>query len=446
MRFGPRDNAHPKGYNLRRQAVPECGTTKSTTSMGLSTQPPTDPAPQASTRIAAAIAAHQPGHALSQPFYCDPEFYAYELERVLLRHWHCVGHASQIREPGEFFTVDICGESLIIVRGQDERVRALLNVCRHRGARVCTESAGKARGGQFVCPYHAWTYDLEGQLRAASQMGAGFERAGYSLRELPARVIEGLIFVSFASNPLGLAQVEETLAGSAGVYGWAQASVAHRETYAVSANWKLAVENYMECYHCAPAHREYSRFHLYARPAALNSEADERVRARAQAQGLDIRESDHWGARAAPGQEAADSLRSALADGTVSGSEDGRPLAPLMGQFREYDGGVTFFDVGLTNSFLAYPDHGLIYRFIPRSVDRTDMEVIWLVRDGARPGVDYDLERLTWLWRITSVADKRIIELNQQGIRSRYYRPGPYSAMEAHTRLLVEWILGELRS
>jgi Rieske 2Fe-2S family protein len=221
--------------------------------------------------------------------------------------------------------------------------------------------------------------------------------------------------------------------------------VAHRATYPVNANWKLAVENYMECYHCGPAHAEYSRFHLYARPAALNREADERVRQRARTLGLALEELDRWGLNARPGQEAADSVRSALADGAVSGSEDGRPLAPLMGQFPDYDGGVTFFDVGLTSSFLAYPDHGLVYRFSPRTVHSTDMEVIWLVRDDARAGVDYDLERLTWLWKVTSVADKRIIELNQQGINSRFYEPGPYSPMEQHTRRFVEWVLAELR-
>ena len=128
-----------------------------------------------------------------------------------------------------------------------------------------------------------------------------------------------------------------------------------------------------------------------------------------------------------------------------TGSEDGRPLAPLMGAFSDYDGGVTFFDVGPTSNFLAYPDHGLIYRFIPKLADATDMEVIWLVRSGAREGSDYDRERLTWLWRVTSAADKRIIELNQQGINSRSYEPGPYTPMEQHTRRFVEWLLGELR-
>ena len=396
-------------------------------------------------RCAQAIAALRPGHALSREFYCDGDLFESEVHRLLLRHWHCAGHQSQVHEPGDFFTIDICGESLIIVCAQDRRVRALHTVCRHRGSHVCTEPAGHARGGVFVCPYHAWTYGLDGCLRAARYMPAGFDRTAYGLKPLHTKVMEGLIFVSFAETPLGLEHVEAALAGSARIYGWAQAKVAHRATYPVNANWKLAVENYMECYHCGPAHAEYSRFHLYARPAALNREADERVRQRARTLGLALEELDRWGLNARPGQEAADSVRSALADGAVSGSEDGRPLAPLMGQFPDYDGGVTFFDVGLTSSFLAYPDHGLIYRFIPRTVHRTDMEVIWLVRDDARSGVDYDLERLTWLWKVTSVADKRIIELNQLGINSRFYEPGPYSPMEQHTRRFVEWVLAELR-
>jgi Rieske 2Fe-2S family protein len=396
-------------------------------------------------RWARAIAAQRPGHALTREFYCDAELFEREKRRLLQRHWHCAGHASQLPEVGDFITTEICGESILIVRGADRAVRALLNVCRHRGSRVCTERTGRARGGSFVCPYHAWSYSLDGSLRAAARMPAGFERADYGLKRLHARVIEGLIFVSLAAEPLGLQHVEQVLAGSAHAYGWADATVAHRETYAITANWKLAVENYMECYHCAPAHEEYSRFHLYARPAAQNTQADERVRQRTQELGIEICEANYWGANAAPGEEAAASLRSSLADGTVSGSEDGKPLAPLMGQFKDYDGGVTFFDVGLTSDFLAYPDHGLIYRFMPRSVQSTDMEVIWLVRADARAGVDYDVERLTWLWRVTSVADKRIIELNQQGINSRYYEPGPYSEMEQDTRRFVDWLLQELR-
>jgi phenylpropionate dioxygenase-like ring-hydroxylating dioxygenase large terminal subunit len=395
--------------------------------------------------IARAIAAHRPGHALGRPFYCDPTFFEHELQRLLKQHWQCVGHQSQVPNAGDFFTVDIFEESLIIVRGQDGELRALLNVCRHRGSRVCTERAGHARAGAFVCPYHAWSYNLDGTLRTARHMPADFERARHALKSVPSRVIEGLIFVCFADEPPGLEDVEAVLASSARVYGWREAKVAYRETYPVRANWKLVEENYMECYHCAPAHVEYSRFHLYARPAEANLEADARLRERTGALGLAICEVDHWSEQALPGQEAVDSLRSALGEGAVSGSEDGRAVAPLMGAFPEFDGGVTFFDVGLSNHFLAYADHGVIYRFVPQTVDRTDMEVIWLVRSDAQAGVDYDVDRLTWLWRVTSEADKRIIEFNQQGVNSRWYEPGPYSSMETHTARFVDWILKGLR-
>jgi phenylpropionate dioxygenase-like ring-hydroxylating dioxygenase large terminal subunit len=405
--------------------------------------PTSEPRPPAPEFVARAIAEHRPGHALAAPFYCDARFFEHEMQRLLLRHWHCVGHSSQLSATGDFMTVEILGESLIIVRGA-EGVHALVNVCRHRGSRVCVEERGHARGGVFVCPYHAWSYNLDGSLRAARQMPAQFERASHGMRTLHVADVEGLLFVSFAGDPPGLEHVYTVLGSVARAYGWKDARVAHRETYVVQANWKLAVENYMECYHCGPAHEEYSRFHLYARPAALNHDADEQLRERTRALGVSIPEFDLWGRNAAAGQESADSLRSALTRGAVTGSEDGKPLAPLMGSFPDYDGGVTFFDIGLTNNFLAYPDHGLMYRFVPRSVERTDMEVLWLVRADAREGIDYDLARLTWLWKVTSVADKRIIELNQKGIRSRYYQAGPYAPMEQHTARVVDWLLAEL--
>jgi len=411
---------------------------------GVAPNPRAAVAPQAEEHWQRALARLKPGHALPQEFYCDPQIFERERRRLLERHWHCAGHHSQIPETGDFFTTELFGESLILVRGADAEVYALINVCRHRGSRVCTQRAGRARGG-FICPYHAWNYALDGTLKAAARMPKGFERSRHGLRRAHCRVLEGLIFVSFADQPLSLDSVADLLAGTARVYGWADAQVAYRESYPVNANWKLAVENYMECYHCGPAHEEYSRFHLYARPAALNAEADERVRARARSLGIEIAEVSRWGRNAPPGHEGGGSLRSALAEGTVSGSDDGKPLAPLMGQFRDYDGGVTFFDVGLTSDFLAYPDHGLIYRFIPRTVSSTEMEVLWLVNGTARAGADYDPERLTWLWKVTSVADKRIIELNQQGINSQYYEPGPYSEMEQDTRRYVDWLLAELQ-
>ena len=395
-------------------------------------------------RMAVLLAGVKPGHALPQAFYTDPAVFAQDLERLLLRHWFCAGHVASLPNPGDYFLVDVGPESVIVVRARDGGVHALLNVCRHRGSRVCTTAAGNAKGGVFVCPYHAWSYGLDGHLRAARHMPATFDKLAHGLKSLHVRVIEGLIFMSFAAQPPGLEHVEEVLAGSARAYGWEDAKVAHRATYPINANWKLAVENYFECYHCQPAHEEYARFHLYARPADLNRDSDLRMRERTRSLGVEVLNIDRWGLRALPGQEGADSFSSALADGTVSGTEDGKPAAPLMGRFGDYDGGTTFFDVGPTSAFLAYPDYGVIYRFIAKTVSTSEMEIIWLVNGSAREGIDYDVARLTWLWQVTSVADKRIIEVNQQGINSRYYEPGPYTPMEAPTQHFIEWYLREI--
>src|SRR5262249_13348969 len=137
-------------------------------------------------------------------------------------------------------------------------------------------------------------------------------------------------------------------------------------------------------------------------------------------------------------------FRYALYDKVKTGSADGVPVAPLMGGFNDYDGGVTSVHLGPASFLIAYPDHGVLYRFIARTVSSSALEVLWLVRGGPRPCIDYDVEKLTWLWRVTSEADKRIIEQNQLGVASRYYEPGPYAPMEGNTRRWVDWYLREI--
>ena len=393
-------------------------------------------------RIGTLLERQPKGTPLLQEFYADPEVYARDLERIHFRRWLCVGHEGRIPERGDWFRFDIAGESIVVVRGRDERVRALVNVCRHRGSRVCYEASGNAR--VLVCPYHAWSYDLDGKLRSARQMGERFDKTGWALPQVHLRILEGLIFVCFAERPPRLDDAERALAASLRRYGWADAAVAHRETYTVEANWKLVTENYQECYHCAPAHPEFSRYHATEKPddqvAALREEAGRRARA----MGIEIPTVLHWPHGSAPDQESVDSFHDATYPGSVTGSEDGGPVAPLMGDFSDYDGGFSYVDVGPASFFLAYPDHGMMYLFTPSAPQRTGMEVVWLVAKGAREGRDYDLARLKWMWHVTSIADQRIIDQNQQGVNSRYYAPGPYGPMEGQTRAFVEWYLQQV--
>jgi Rieske 2Fe-2S family protein len=125
----------------------------------------------------------------------------------------------------------------------------------------------------------------------------------------------------------------------------------------------------------------------------------------------------------------------------VTGSEDGGPLAPLLGVIRDYDGGATDLQVGPVTFALLYCDHAVIYRFTPLSIDKADCDVTWLVRGDAEEGRDYDLDKLTWLWDVTTEADRIIIERNQQGVNSRYYVPGPLSAWEDYTWKFLSWYI-----
>lgn len=394
-------------------------------------------------RLRELIASHSKGCALQQVFYSDPSIYALDVERIFMRRWLCVGHESRIPNSGDFFVHEIAGESLIIVRGTDEVVRALVNVCRHRGSEVCYEKEGHAK--VLVCPYHAWAYELDGSLRAARQMGESIEKSEYGLTQIHLRVLEGLIFVCFAEDPPKLDGVEQTLRASLGRYGWADARVAHRDIYSVDANWKLALENYFECYHCGPAHPEFARHHATEKYLTPEAKAlREEVHARASKMGIEIPYVANWPWSAAPGEEMVDAFHDAAYPGSVTGSEDGQRVAPLMGDFTDYDGGFSYVDVGPASTFLAYPDYGVMYLFIPRDIQTTDMEIIWLVAKDAEEGVDYELARLIWMWDVTSIADKKIIDHNQKGVNSRYYRPGPYSPMEMMPQSMTEWYLEQI--
>ena len=394
-----------------------------------------------------ALAQCQDGHALPRAFYTDPALFAWDMRHFVLAHWHCVGHTSMAAKPGDFFTVEIAGESLVIVRGEDDALRALLNVCRHRGSRVCTQTQGHASNGKFVCPYHAWTYDTQGALSSARAMPEDFDRNKFPLKQAHVQVEEGMVFISLAEQPLGLDHVRAAFSVSAKVYGWGRAKVIARKTYQIQANWKLVEENYQECYHCGPAHQEYAKRHTYSRSQALRDGPDDAMRQRDEELGLNLQDCDFYFSNARPGQESADSIRSALVAPMVSGSRDGLPVAPLMGDFkgRGYDGGSSFIDVGPTSNFVAYPDYALLYRTIPQAVDKTAFELIWLVDQDAVEGVDYQTDAVTWLWDHTSQEDKHIIEINQHGVNSAFFEPGPYAPMEIYARSYSEWYLAALR-
>ena len=395
-------------------------------------------------QIVELIGRRKSGYSLEQPFYLDTDIYEHDLNAIFMKSWLYAGHDSEIQNVGEYFLFEFGNESIIIIRSEAERIEALVNVCRHHGSRVCIEAAGKT--SRFTCPYHGWTYALNGHLRGAANMPKSFDKSGIALKSIHLELLDGMIFVNFAADPAPFELIAQEMSECLRPYRLERSKVAYRHSYPIAANWKLAVENYTECYHCAPAHPEYSLGHGLAMPEEEYADLLIDVMARADACGLSAK-SVNAEFLDAPGLGNDYSYdRYPLIRGHVTGSRDGKPVAPLLGDIKDYDRGATDFQVGPVTFALAYCDHIVLYRFTPMSVGSTDCDITWLVNENAEEGKDYDVKELTWLWDVTTIADQHIIERNAQGVNSRFYEPGPYSKMEDFTQRFVAWYLDTLKA
>jgi len=388
--------------------------------------------------------AHPENFSLSQEFYRDPDIYQHDIEQIFLKSWLYAGHQSEIPKIGDWFLFQFDQESVIIIRSSENEINALLNVCQHRGSRVCVESSGCSK--RLTCRYHGWTYDLEGQLRAAAHMGETFDKSGIGLKRIHVGMLHGMIYVNFAEDPAPFSLISEGLDECLQPYGLENAKVAHRQSYPIASNWKLALENYTECYHCGPAHPEYSRGHGLAFPGRRTDELGQAVMARAGVCGLSDRIVNQMYLDALAFGADFSYHRYPLIRDHLTGSEDGKQLAPFLGEITDFDGGATDLQVGPVTYGLLYCDHVVLYRFTPLGPDSADCDITWLVRGDAEEGVDYDKDKLIWLWDVTTDADKTIIERNAQGVNSRYYAPGPLSEMEDYTWSFLSWYLASFKN
>ena len=382
-------------------------------------------------------------NALDRAFYTDADIYERDISEIYLKSWLYAGHSSEIPKIGDYFLFEFSGESVIIIRNSENKINALLNVCRHRGSKICLENTGCAK--KLVCRYHAWVYELNGDLRAAAHMGDDFDKSGISLKNIHTEILDGMIYINFADQPSPFKPVRDAMSECLRPYRLDKAKVAHRENYPIKANWKLSLENYTECYHCSPSHPEYSRGHSLAKPDARSADLMTEVMGKAAACGLSevsvnriYLDAEGFGADYAY-------ERYPMWRGHITGSKEGQPVAPLMGEIKGYDGGTTDFQIGPVTFALAYCDYVVIYRFTPVSLHESECDITWLVNGDAEEGKDYNKDELIWLWDVTTDADKRIIENNAKGVNSRYYVPGPLSQMEDYTWTFMSWYLQAIK-
>jgi Rieske 2Fe-2S family protein len=381
----------------------------------MSFEPAYDP-----SAIARLLAARPAGHSLPQGLYNDPQAFAFDLDAIFRRSWLIVGFEAEVKRPGAWMSAMVGPWPILVVRDRGGSLRGFHNTCRHRGARLCP--AGKGTSARLVCPYHRWTYELTGELVHAARMPPEFEPADHALSPIHVESVGGVILVCLADEPPPFAPFRRDLEPLLAPHRLDRAKLAFESVLSERANWKLAMENSRECYHCAQSHPELARTFPVQASAHFDYGEDRRQEdflARLTGAGLTTGpvEGDWWQA-----------VRFVLNPGALSMTVSGQPAVKRL--MCEQGGG----DIGSLrfalepNSFAhATADQLFLCMINPVSPRETHIVSKWLVHEDAVEGVDYDLDELTRLWTATNLQDRDLVENNQAGIDSPGYRPGPYS-------------------
>jgi len=336
---------------------------------------------------------------LPRKYFVSRDIFAREQSDILSKRWLLVGHQSQIPKPGDYFLAAIGGESVIVTRDQKSQVRGFYNVCRHRGTRLKEDACGHASAIQ--CPYHAWTYALDGRLIGAPHMDdvPGFDKADYSLHRVNLGLWDGFIFVNLEKNPEPLEKWFWPLKGKFSHWNMSILQPAKRIDYDVRANWKLMFENYSECYHCPGVHPQLQKVSPY--DSAEN----------------DLREGPFLGGfmKINPGKSL-----------TMSGNA----CAAFVGKIENLQQ-VFYYSIFPNMLLSLHPEYVMVHQLWPMSPERTLIVCDWFFHPDAFNRPDFKPDDAIEFWDMTNKQDWHVCELSQQGIASRAYEPGPYSSRES---------------
>lgn len=401
------------------------------------------------------IALRQPGFGMNGQLFGRQDVFETDLQIFFNQHWILVGVTADIAEPGDVSTIDIGKASIILVRDDDEQVRAYRNVCRHRGARL--KEAGKSTVGMLVCPYHQWTYDLDGSLKHAAHMGKDFDPKCRSLSAVHCKVVGTHIFVCLADTPpADISVLEQTLTPRFAPYDLTNSKIAYEAQIIENGNWKLVMENNRECYHCAGTHPELTASFLPEDFGFCTDNMgedslkalDEYFQRNADAQ-RDWESQGHLCAAVEYLDEnAVTQFRTQRL--VIAGRGESQTLSTEVACTRLF-GELTRRDLGDThlwthNSWThVMSDHAVITYIIPLSPDRTLVRSKWLVHKDAVEGVDYDLQQLTEVWVATNQQDASLVGITHSGTQDPGYAPGPFSAFtESYVDQFSRWYAARL--
>lgn len=386
--------------------------------------------------ISALLDMRAEGHSLPAGLYVRDDVFEADLDVFFSRHWIYAGLECEVPEAGDAVVLDIGRISVIILRDDDNEIRVVRNVCRHRGSRIL--DAGSTVISKLVCPYHQWTYELTGELAYAPHMGKDFDKSCRGLKPVHFKSIGGLIYICLADNPPeDISNLEAVMLERLAPYDIRNAKVAHQVDVIEEGNWKLTMENNRECYHCSANHPElcvsFVDLDFGFDPDSLSAEDRQQAEAHFA---MYAERTRSWEADGFPSVTVEQvrncetnfrTQRLIIAGAGESQTEDATAASSkLLGHMTRKDlGDVHLWGHNSWNHFMG--DHAVTSMVIPLSADKTLVRTKWLVHKDAVEGVDYDLHKLTHVWIETTNQDAELVARSHAGVLDPAYEPGVYS-------------------
>jgi glycine betaine catabolism A len=405
--------------------------------------------------VAGLLATYRPGFALPGPFFADDTLYGAEMEYLFGRHWLFVASEPEIPEGGDYRTFQIGPWPIFILRRDDGSIAAFHNTCRHRGSRILQQGAGIA-GALLQCPYHRWTYDMEGRVVGCGATGEA-PAAQRGLKAVHVKQLAGLIFVCLADEPPDdFDEMAQRMWPYLAPHALTRAKVAKQVDIIEHGNWKLTIENNRECFHCA-GHPELlcSLFDFFGEIDESRMTAQERASfarfqsARREQEEIWTRVGLPWrGIEELAGRPTGFRTERLVLDGAGESMTADTRIASrrLLGDLREARLGTLHFHTQPNAWFHFLSDHILTFAAMPLERGLTLVRSTWLVHADAEEGRDYDLQALTSVWNATNSQDAAFVEETQRGVNSPAYVPGPIAASEYMVQLFHTWYDERLRA
>ncbi len=338
-------------------------------------------------------------------YYHSKEIYQEEVDKIFYKFWLYACRAEEIPGVGDYKLIQIEDESIILVRDKSREIKAHFNVCRHRGTQLCAEPSGNFTGKTIQCPYHAWTYALDGKLLGAPLMqeGNGFKKDDCALHQANIHIWEGFIFINLAKDPEPFEVQMEALIGKFGDWKIGELRIAKHIKYALNCNWKLILQNYQECYHCPGVHPELTKLtpvqsaqHDYSKGAVIGGFMD---------------------------------LIKEKGSMTMDGEAAAPPICDVTGDDLQR---IYYYSIFPNMLLTPHPDYVMFHHITPLGPDKITNDCYWLFRPEVinDPDAQSGIKSAVEFWDLTNRQDWTICEQMQTGTKSARFTRGFYSGRE----------------